>query len=91
MRSSPAPPSNPVRYGVVVNLVDFHWSSFEDYLTSTAPGSIPGIEGLFFLLFALSYWVLSEILGSGIEYSIGQYALYDLIMDGHLPRCVVIC
>lgn len=32
-----------VRYGVVVNLADFH------YMTSAAPGSIPGIEVSFFL------------------------------------------
>lgn len=34
-----------VRYGVVVNLADFH------YMTSAAPGSIPGIEVSFFFFF----------------------------------------
>lgn len=37
----------PVRYGVVVNLTDFH---------SVAPGSIPGIEVLFLLFFPLFFF-----------------------------------
>lgn len=52
MRVNPGPTPIQVRYGVVVNLVDFHLSSFEDYLTSTAPGSIPGIEASFYFIFS---------------------------------------